>query len=186
MSSFEAWLRSSIRNIIIGSLFLLGVGLLTLLVNTGLLEQTSTTTRPAVLPPALPTTPPHVAATRTARAQAWREQYQAQSVTAPLSIVQLAADYEANELAAERHYRGRAHAITGPIRFIGRDVLDAAHVTLGAQRSGGFLVKCVLMSGSERSALVQALQVGQVVTVSGRIGSYSLGILTVEHCIVLA
>lgn len=85
------------------------------------------------------------------------------AVTAPV----LVADYEANEIAADRKYKGQILEITGVVDSIGKDILDSMYVTLDSdERFGITNVQCFFDKSEETN--LAALSKGRSLTVRGR------------------
>lgn len=60
----------------------------------------------------------------------------------------LVAAYQRNEIAADRLYKGRVVDISGPVRWVGRDVFGNSYVTLG--RDAATSVQATFPAGSDR------------------------------------
>jgi len=106
--------------------------------------------------------------------KAVRNQVPAYDVTANA----LAAEYEANEVAADTKYKGKVVYVYGVIRDIGKDVLGAPYIVIGGE---GFLdgVQCTF-SESQTSAIAK-LWKGQQVRVQGEV-SGKMGNVLVRKC----
>lgn len=79
---------------------------------------------------------------------------------------QLFAEYEANDIAADRKYKGKVLQMTGTVDNISRDILDTIYVTLKAGNATFFRIQCFFDDGSEEA--VAKLSSGQSLTIRGR------------------
>ncbi|HEX7773344.1 MAG TPA: hypothetical protein VF435_13035 [Pyrinomonadaceae bacterium] len=67
-----------------------------------------------------------------------------------VSATALVADYEANEVAADRRYKGQTLEVTGVVDSIGNDILDSMYVTLDSgERFGITNVQCFFDKSEE-------------------------------------
>lgn len=96
------------------------------------------------------------------------------SITAP----KLYAEYEANEVAADNHYKGKVVIVNGIVEDIGKDLLDNAYITLV---SGNIMfgVQCFFAESEEQ--YFGSLSKGQQVSVKGRVGG-KLGNVLLNDC----
>lgn len=79
---------------------------------------------------------------------------------------QLFAEYEANDVAADRKYKGKVLQMTGTVDSISRDILDTIYVTLQAGNATFFRIQCFFDDSSEEA--VAKLSSGQSLTIRGR------------------
>lgn len=79
---------------------------------------------------------------------------------------QLFAEYEANDIAADRKYKGKVLQMTGTVDTISRDLLDTIYVTLKAGNATFVQIQCFFDDGSEDA--VAKLSSGQSLTIRGR------------------
>lgn len=97
-------------------------------------------------------------------------------VTAPV----LVADYEANEIAADRKYKGQILEITGVVDSIGKDILDSMYVTLDSGQQFGITnVQCFFDESEETN--LAALSKGRSLTVKGRCDG-KFGNVLIKEC----
>jgi hypothetical protein len=105
----------------------------------------------------------------------------AQIPTYSVSAIDLLAEYDANEVAADVKYKDHVVIVSGEIVNIGMDVLDQAYIVIGGT---GFLdgVQC-LFTEAQKST-VASLRKGQRVRVkgevSGKMGNVILGKCTLH------
>lgn len=110
------------------------------------------------------------------RPQSRSDNQSEQTVSHNVSANQLYREYESNEVAADRKYKGKIVVVSGVIRDIGKDILDNAYVVIGGE---GFLdgVQCTFEKPDETS--LASLSKGQRVTikgfVSGKMGNVQVG-----------
>lgn len=85
-----------------------------------------------------------------------------------VTAAQLLSAYAADELSADEQYRGRLLAVSGHVTGLGRELNDAAFVTLdpAGEQTAGMGVQC-LFTGA-RAHSVMRLKKGQRVTLVGR------------------
>lgn len=101
------------------------------------------------------------------------------AVTAPV----LVADYEANEIAADRKYKGQILEITGVVDSIGKDILDSMYVTLDSdERFGITNVQCFFDKSEETN--LAALSKGRSLTVRGRCDG-KFGNVLIKECAIV-
>lgn len=84
-----------------------------------------------------------------------------------VTAAQLLTAYAADELSADELYRGRVLAVSGHVVGLGRDLNDAAFVTLDpGEEAGAVGVQCLF--DKRRASAVARLKKGQRLTVVGR------------------
>ena len=83
-----------------------------------------------------------------------------------LSADQLYREYESNEVAADKKYKGKIVIVYGEIQDIGKDIMDEPYIVIGGE---GFLdgVQCSFTKSQESS--VASLSKGQDVKVKGEV-----------------
>jgi hypothetical protein len=81
----------------------------------------------------------------------------------------LLAEYQANEAAADRQYKGTVLEVTGVVDQVGKDLRNQVYVTLKSDnKEEGTLVQCFAAASME--ADLQKLRPGQTATVRGTCG----------------
>ena len=106
------------------------------------------------------------------------------ATSAPISVTAgaLYAAYEANAIAAEQKYEGKAVLITGTVSNVDRDILGDSYVTLTA---GGewdvWGVQCFVAESSLPQ--IAGLTKGERITMLGKVEGYLLNVL-VRGCTV--
>lgn len=102
-------------------------------------------------------------------------------VAEPVTVTELAQQYDANALAAAKQHRGACRAITGEISAIGRDILGTAYISLDPHPDliSAFVVK--IKVPEHEVSHVRAFHVGQYITARGIVGDYQVGILLIEE-----
>lgn len=106
----------------------------------------------------------------------------AQTLEPPLvvSAAQLLTDYASDELSADELYRGRVLAVSGHVVGLGRDLDDAAFVTLDpGEEAGAVGVQCLF--DKRRAGAVARVKKGQRLTVVGRCDG-KLGNVMLREC----
>ncbi len=103
---------------------------------------------------------------------------QAQPSVIQVDAKKLAADYEANEVAADNQYKGKQAQISGTIKDIGKDILDSPYVSFENGNSI-FGVQC-MFDKSDANALA-SLTKAQKITLTGKV-SGKLGNVIVNDC----
>jgi hypothetical protein len=98
-----------------------------------------------------------------------------------IKATDLVADFEEDETKALSTYKGKIYDITGVIEEIGSDLLDRPFVTLGKEGGvgleGGALCKFDITKSDE----ISKLNVGDTITIRGKIDSFLLKV-TVTDC----
>lgn len=95
-----------------------------------------------------------------------------------VSADDLFQEYEGNEIAADRKYKGEIVLVHGTIEDIGKDLMDDMYIVVGGS---GFIdgVQCFFADDQESS--VADLSKGQRVSVKGRV-SGKMGNVLVKNC----
>lgn len=90
----------------------------------------------------------------------------------------LYSEYEANEVAADRKYKGNTIIVSGEIQKIAKEILGKPYVILGGE---GFLdgVQCVFDRNQEGA--VAKLSKGQSINIRGKV-SGKLGNVLLDNC----
>jgi len=79
----------------------------------------------------------------------------------------LVAEYEANEIAADRKYKGKMVQVSGIVESIGKDILDTMYVTLDSGQEFGIThVQCYFDNSAE--SYLSSLQKGRSVVITCR------------------
>jgi hypothetical protein len=94
-------------------------------------------------------------------------------VTAPM----LVSEYEANEIAADRKYKGRILQVSGTVDSIAKDILDTMYVTLDSGQEFGITsVQCFFdeSAASSLSQLSKGLTITVVCHCDGKFGNVLL------------
>jgi hypothetical protein len=89
----------------------------------------------------------------------------------------LYAAYTANEIAADRDYKGKAVRVYGPVRDIGKDILGTPTVQLDAGQPPA-TVSCSFTASDG----LANLRVGEWVMVEGTVTGKTLGFVAVKGC----
>ena len=93
-----------------------------------------------------------------------------------VSARRIKADYEANEIAADRMHKGKTVKVTGKVEQIGRDIVGTPYVVLFTGGLGGVHCKVI----DERQII--SLRKGQVVTIEGVCCGTSLFSVVIGEC----
>jgi len=95
--------------------------------------------------------------------------------TQPMPASQIAAEYEANEVAADARYKGKKVTLSGKVGSIAKDILDEPYITLDADEFGLRSVQAYFDNG-DLPQLAQ-LRKGQTVTIEGTCDGLMLNVL---------
>lgn len=96
----------------------------------------------------------------------------------------LVGEYDKNKLAAQDKYSGKIIQTTAVIKNISSDVTGSYYLSLNPnsdQYYFGTSIACYFADQSQKSKLT-ALVNGQSVTISGKMGDMSLGIVVMNEC----
>lgn len=93
----------------------------------------------------------------------------------------LYAAYDANEIAADKLYKGKKLRITGTVVDIGKDILDNAYITLHTGKYT-FSIQCYFKDNQLDA--IATLEKDQVVTVVGLCDGQDLNI-TIRNCVII-
>ncbi len=95
-----------------------------------------------------------------------------------VSVSQLVAEYDANEVAADEKYKGRTVRIKGSVDDIKKDILDELYITLS---SGHVLRSVQCYFDKAQTGTLAGLKKGARVTVVGRVDGLMMNVL-VKDC----
>jgi hypothetical protein len=104
-----------------------------------------------------------------------------QEAAIKVTAVQLAADYKANQVAADSKYKGKVIEITGTINSIGKDILDTPYVALN---SGDMFTTVQCMFDKSNQAELATLSKDTRITLRGTGKTYLMNVL-VDNCSVV-
>ena len=101
-----------------------------------------------------------------------------------LPASQVAADYEANEIAADVKYKDKTIKILGTVGTIGKDVLDTPYVTFRADNPYAIvgIVQCMFDTSAESQ--LANIKKGQSITLKGRVQGKVANIL-IRDCSII-
>lgn len=160
----------AIAGIVLGSMFLLGIGSCVLCVGAlgkagregaaAAARENSTTPAVTAATPSRPSAPPVV-------------------VTAK----QLFADYKANEIAADEKYKDKNLLVSGPIQSIDKDAFNTMQVKLGVGDQFGFESVMASLDDSQKSKAM-SLQKGKPIAVLCQGGTMIIGTPTLKDCVI--
>lgn len=102
-----------------------------------------------------------------------REPLSAYVTAASVSATELFAAYEANEVAADRKYKGRRISVHGTIESIAKDIVGTPYLALSAGEFGS--VQCMFSAANE-SALA-SLSKGKPIIVSGKCSGKMMNVI---------
>lgn len=107
----------------------------------------------------------------------------APAVVFRVTVDQIVAEFEANEVAAQMKYEGKLTAVSGYIRDFGTYVNDEPIVLLNSNPSGSVFDSEVLCYFPvSASASVAELSKGDYVTIVGKYWMYGLGNVYMHYC----
>lgn len=95
-----------------------------------------------------------------------------------VTATKLAADYDANEVAADEQYKNKLVQVSGTIKDIGKDILDTPYVAL---YTGNLITSVQCMFDKADSSKLVNLAKNQKITLTGRV-SGKLGNVLVKDC----
>ncbi len=96
-----------------------------------------------------------------------------------MSVDALARAYNANEIAADEKYKGKAVIITGKIQSIGKDILGSPFVVVGGS---GMLDGVQCMFAKSATSSLASLSKGRTVTISGTVSGKMLTWVMMSDC----
>lgn len=96
-------------------------------------------------------------------------------------VMDLIEEYKDNEVAAELKYGGKTVQFTGIVKGIGKDFLDDVYVTIGDGTEITWDYAQCYFKNKDEIEKVSTLHEGDTVTVTGKVGSYTLS-LSVKKC----
>jgi len=97
-----------------------------------------------------------------------------QSPSYTISAQKLYADYEANEVAADKKYKGKILVVIGEIDDIGKDITDTIYITLKGNKYFGS-IQCFFSKDNEDE--IVNLSKGNYVAVKGKCDGKFMNIL---------
>jgi len=95
---------------------------------------------------------------------------------------QLFAEYEANDIAADKKYKGQILEVSGSVENISRDILDNIYVTLKTGEYTLFSIQCFFADDFEDRAA--ELRPGQYLRIRGRCDG-KFGNVMLKGCIIV-
>jgi hypothetical protein len=100
-----------------------------------------------------------------------------------VTAVKLAADYKANEVAADAKYKNNAVEVSGLVTTIGKDILDTPYIALSDGEEYSFTsVQCMFSKGDESQ--LATVSKGDRVTLKGEV-SGKLGNVLLKGCSII-
>lgn len=105
----------------------------------------------------------------------------AEEVTS-ISSNQLFAEYDANDIAADKKYKGQILEVSGSVRDISRDILDNIYVTLKTGEYQVFSIQCFFADNFEDRAA--GLRPGQYLQIRGRCDG-KFGNVMLKDCLIV-
>jgi hypothetical protein len=84
-----------------------------------------------------------------------------------ISAAQLTAEYEANEIDADRKYKNRILIVSGKVVHVGKDIINNMYVTISGEKEFG-IVSAQCMFDDDWVIRLSNLREGDNVTVQGR------------------
>lgn len=97
-----------------------------------------------------------------------------------ISAVQLAAEYEANEVSADINYKNKTIEVSGTIENIGKDILDTPYITLSDGKEYSITSVQCMFDKSDQSQLA-SLSKDTKITLTGKV-SGKLGNILLNQC----
>lgn len=113
------------------------------------------------------------------------EKVASQAPAGNVTAVDLAAAYDANEIAADSRFKDKVFIVTGVVDDIGTDIIGNPYVTLRTKEYGSGSgvwaadVQCIF--AEEAKGQLAGLQKGQHVVLKGQVGGKIINI-AVENC----
>jgi hypothetical protein len=99
-----------------------------------------------------------------------------------ISSSQLFAEYDANDIAADKKYKGQILEVSGSVGDISRDILDNIYVTLKTGEYKLFSIQCFFADDFEDRAA--ELRPGQYLRIRGRCDG-KFGNVMLKDCIIV-
>lgn len=96
-----------------------------------------------------------------------------------IAAAKLYQEYEANEIAADKKYKGKKMRISGKVESIGKDVLNEPYITLYAG-DAAFHVQCYLNDGAQ----AEILKKGDTIVLDGEVSGLSVLNVLVKDCVI--
>lgn len=96
-----------------------------------------------------------------------------------VTVEEMVAEFEANQVAAEKKYKGQTIAVTGIVDNVGIDILDDTYISLVASECDFYGVQCYVKNSE--IDLTATLQPGDKITVIGEYDDYMLNVI-MEKC----
>lgn len=93
-----------------------------------------------------------------------------------------AGEYESNEVAADRKYKGETVFVTGEVAKVRNDGWSSSTIIVLAANYSAFNIDCVLSSQSARDELLTKVQAGRWIRVSGTCKGKVMGTVTLKNC----
>jgi hypothetical protein len=94
-----------------------------------------------------------------------------------ISAIQLASEYEANEVSADIKYKNKFIEVSGTIENIGKDILDTPYITLSDGKEYSITsVQCMFEKSDQNqlASLSKDTKISVVGKVSGKLGNILL------------
>jgi len=99
-----------------------------------------------------------------------------------ITSYQLFSEYEANDIAADKKYKGKVLQVSGSVGDISRDILDSIYVTLKTGEFKIFSIQCFFADSFEDEAA--KLRPHQFLTIRGRCDG-KFGNVMLKDCIIV-
>jgi hypothetical protein len=110
------------------------------------------------------------------------EEPKKEAPAAPIPTVtaqKLVADYDANQLSADKTYKDKVYKITGSINDFGSDIVGEPYVTLVGD---GYFNNVNCSFSNEQADAISKLKKGQAVTFQGTVYGDLIGSVSVHDC----
>lgn len=98
-----------------------------------------------------------------------------------VTAFKMAADYKANEVAADAKYKGKLVEISGTVDTIGKDVIDTPFIAFATENQYEIINRIQCMFGSNDVEVLSSISKGQKITLRGKV-SGALGNIIVKDC----
>ena len=99
-------------------------------------------------------------------------------VNIEITASELYRAYEANEVSADEHYKGKKMAVTGIVGNIGKDILDNPYISLKVDYFQS--VNCYF--SDKNNKIISQISKGQKVTIIGECAGLTLTDVVVQDC----